>query len=292
MSKASRILVSAATLVAAMTGPAAFAGQTVYAIGGGGSQLVRFDSDNPTEATIVGAFNGANIFLDAIDFRLSNGKLYGYLDSTDSVYSIDLNTATLTLDSTPPSAAPTNTFHVGMDFNPRIDRLRVITDSGQNIVYNPFAKTFGAFTNLFYGAGDPNANQIANIIENAYTQNIVAGVGTQQYAIDYVLDVLVKLDNNAGTLTTVGALGVDTDVYTGFDIYTNAAGVDFAYAILTGDAGPGGFYTINLATGAATLVGGLGDLEQVYSLAVVIPAPASVLALLVPACLVRRRRNW
>lgn len=289
--KVSRILVSAATLIAAMTAPVALAGQTVYAIGAGGSQLLRFDSDTPSAVTVVGSFNGANIFLDAIDFRLANGKLYGYLDSTDSVYSIDLNTAALTLDSTPPSGAPTNTFHVGMDFNPRIDRLRVITDSGQNIVYNPVAKTSGAFTNLFYGAGDANANQIANIIDNAYTQNIVGGVGTQQYAIDYVLDVLVKLDNNAGTLTTVGSLGVDTDVYTGFDIYTTAGGVDIAYAILTGDTGPGGFYTINLTTGAATLVGSLGDLEQVYSLAVVIPAPASVLALLAPACLLRRRRN-
>jgi len=291
MSKASRFLVSAATLVAAVTAQGTLAGQTVYAIGGGGSQLVRFDSDTPSAVTVVGSFNGANVFLDAIDFRLSDGRLYGYLDSTDSVYSIDLNTAALTLHSNPPSAAPTNTFQLGMDFNPRIDRLRVVTDSNQNIVYNPIAGTFGAFTNLFYGAGDPNANQIANIIENAYTQNIVGGVGTQQYAIDYVLDVLVKLDNNAGTLTTVGALGVDTDIYTGFDIYTTAGGVDFAYAILTGETGPGGFYTINLTTGAATLVGGLGDLEQVYSLAVVIPAPASVLALLVPACLVRRRRN-
>lgn len=281
-----------AAFAAGAVASAAHAQQTMYAIGNGGSTLLRFQSDNPGNVTVVGNFGGGAAFLDALDFRPATGQLYGYLDSADAFFTVDLTTAALTLASVGPSAAPTNTFQLGLDFNPTIDRARLVTDSDQNIVFNPVAGTVGAFTNLAYGPGDPNFDADPNIIENAYTNNF-AGAGTsQQYAIDYGLDLLVTLANNSGVLATVGPLGVDTDIYTGFDVFSQG-GVDTGYALLAGPGGAApGLYTINLATGAATLVGGLGFSNQVYSLAVVpIPTPGATALVAIGALLAAFRRR-
>jgi hypothetical protein len=285
-----RARLAGAGVLAALACSAPALAQTAYAIANGGSTLIRFSVNNPSDVTVIGSFGGANTFLDAIDFRPATGQLYGYLDSADSFYTVDLATAQLTLASVGASGAPTNTFQLGLDFNPTIDRARVITDSDQNIVFNPIAGTAAAFTNVFYGAGDPNENTDPNIIDNAYTRNFQGATATRQYAIDYGINALVTVANNAGTLGTVGALGVDTGIYSGFDIHSTFA-TDTAYAILTPDAGTPGFYTINLGTGQATLVGSLGFTNQVYSLAV-IPAPGTVtiLAATTLAALRRRRR--
>lgn len=261
---------------------------TVYAIGNGGSSLIRFQSDDPSNVTVVGDFGGANTFLDALDFRPSTGQLYGYLDSTDSFYTVDVNTGQLTLEDGP-SSMPTNTFQLGMDFNPRVDKVRILTDSGQNLVYDPAAGSVVAATSVFYGVGDANENASPLIIDNAYTQLLSGLTTTQQYAIDYGLDALVRVANDAGTLTTVGSLGVNTDIYTGFDIFTSGDGTDTAYAVMTTGMGTG-FYTIDLTTGAATLVDELGFTNQVYSLAV-IPAPAGLGVLAGLGMLAARRRR-
>ena len=287
----SRISIIAAFSATAVASTSTLAQQTVYAIGNGGSSLVRFQSNNPGAVTVVANFSGGTTFLDAIDFRPATGQLYGYLDGTDSFYTINTNTGATTIATVGASAAPTNTFQLGIDFNPTIDRLRVVTDSSQNIVFNPTTGTAAAFTTLAYATGDPNFNTSPAIIDNAYTQNFTGATVTQQYAIDYGIDALVRLDNNNGTLTTVGSLGINTDIYTGFDIFTSG-GVDTGYAILTGANGLPSFYTINLTTGAATSVGALGFTNQVYSLAV-IPAPATAALAFLPmlAFGARRRRS-
>lgn len=286
---------AAPALALALT-PAVLAQQTVYAIGSGGSTLIRFQSNNPGAVTVVGTFGGDATFLDALDFRPATGQLYGYLDSADAFFTVNLNTGALTRASAAaPTTAPTNTFQLGLDFNPTIDRARLVTDSGQNIVFNPLDGTQAAFSTLTYAIGDANELTSPAIIDNAYTNNRPGATTSVQYAIDYGADVLVTLANNAGTLTTVGGLGVNTDVFTGFDIFTSDTGDDTAYAILAPANGTPSFYTINLATGAATLVGAVGASAgtQVYSLAVVpIPAPgAAVLGLTALLTLSGRRRR-
>lgn len=283
--------ITASIALLAATAATATAQQTVYAIGNGGSSLVRFLSNDPGNVTVVADFAGDGVFLDALDFRPATGELYGYLDSSDSYFTVNLSSAQLTRASNVNVGATTNTFSLGMDFNPTIDRLRVVTESAQNIVYNPNTGTAAAFTTLFYADGDVNAGQSPLIIDNGYTQSFIGSTSTAQYGIDHGLNALVTIANNSGVLTTVGPLGVDTDIYSGFDIFTNPNGTDTAYSILTGLDGVGRFYTIDLGTGSATLVGNLGFSNQVYSLAV-IPAPGAVAILglsLIP-CVSRRRR--
>ena len=255
--------------------------QTAYAIANGGTTLVRFDTATPGTVTTVGNFSGGNTFLDAIDFRPATGQLYGYLSSSNSFYTVNLATGALTAAPAVTGAA-TNTNQLGIDFNPTIDRVRIVTDSAQNLVYNPNNGVTTVATNLFYAPGDVNLTPGAAplVVENAYTNNIAGFFGTStQYGIDYGVDALVTIANNAGTLNTVGSLGVDTDAFTGFDIFTGTNGVNSAFALLNGDTTQG-FYSINLATGAATLRGNLGGgLSQIYSLAIVptvVPEPGSV----------------
>jgi len=280
---------------------AAHAQQTAYAIAGGGTTLIRFQTDNPGAAVAVGNFNGAATSLDGIDFRPLNGQLYGYRDATDTLYTVDVNTATLTVVASGPGTTSTN--RLGIDFNPTIDRVRVVTDATENLVSNPnSAAAPTVATSLFYAAGDPGANTPpgtgVHVIENAYTNNITGAFPTTvQYGIDYNLNSLVTIANNLGTLNTVGGtvgnLGItinNSAPFVGFDIFTTLAGVNTAYAVF--DTTPGnapGLYTINLATGAATAVGGFGGFTQVRSLAVT-PTPSVVPeagtgALLVFGCL-------
>jgi adhesin HecA-like repeat protein len=280
-------LLIAATLLAvvgaAATRPAR-AGQIAYAIGGGGSSLVRFSTDTPGTVSTL-AFSGDATALDAIDFRPATGQLFGYNDANSAYYTVNLATGVLTRNSMIPVGATTNTFFLGMDFNPTIDRLRVVTESTQNLVYNPIAGTAAAFTPLFYASGDPNAAFTPLVIDNAYTNNIIGMGTTQQYVLDYDLNVLARLDNNAGTLTTVGkltlgGLELDFDQYTGFDIFTDLAGNNLAYALLQ-VGGTSGLYSINLNTGAATSLGALGSTPgPIYGLAVtptaLVPEPSSI----------------
>ncbi len=260
--------------------------QTAYSISGDGSSLLRYQINSPSAVTTVGSFGG-NMTLDSIDFRPATSQLYGYRSSDDSYFTVNLTTGALTnVPGTP--RAPTNTQFLGIDFNPTIDRLRVVTENAQNIVFNPNDGSSAAFTPLFYGSGDTNFGTAPQIVENAYSNNFAGATMTIQYALDDNLNVLTTLANNAGTLATVGTVtlnGVMLDFTeaAGFDIVTSN-GVNTAYALLTTAASGTGLYSITLGTGAATSLGSLGmPLQNAYGLAIVpgsgpgvVPEPSSL----------------
>jgi hypothetical protein len=262
--------------------PAAHA-QIAYAIGNGGSSLIRFDVDSPTNASLVANFSGATSFLDAIDFRPLNGQLYGFQYQNalgtpiSTLYTVDLNTAVITAVASGGNAA--SSFRLGMDFNPTIDRVRVVTEDGDNLVYNPNSSAAPFVADpLEYAVGDRNFGQQALVIENAYSNNLAGSTSTTQYVIDYGNGNLSTLNNNAGQLSTIGSLGVainQSAPAVGFDIFTSLTGTNTAYAILdtTATGADARLYTVNLTTGAATSIGAVtnsagGRFGQVYSLAV------------------------
>ncbi|MCC6318352.1 MAG: DUF4394 domain-containing protein [Gemmatimonadaceae bacterium] len=90
------------------------------------------------------------------------------------------------------------------------------------------------------------------------------------FAIDAARDVLVTLANpNDGQLSTVGPLGVNTNLDIGFDI----AGVSGdAFVTLTTGAGAGGtgstLYVINPSTGALFVIGNVGSAAPVRGIAI------------------------
>ena len=253
----------------------AAAGPIGYALGNGGTQLLSFDVTAPGSVNVV-SLGGDGTRLDAIDFRPATGDLYGYDDDSDLYFVVDPVTGALSNASGTVTA--TDTRNLDIDWNPTIDRMRTVTESDQNIVYNP--NTGGASdattTALFYGVGDANDGTDPNVTANAYSNSFAGAVTTTQYVLDHELDILATLANNAGTLTTIGSLGVDFDAAAGLDIFSS--GGNTAYALLN-VAGTPGLYTIDLTTGAATSIGGfpVGQFNDISGLAVTaVPEPATV----------------
>lgn len=261
----------------------------VYSLASDGASLIRFDSATPGTVTTVGAISGDTNRLDGLDFRPFNGQLYGYSHSTGSAYTVTPSTGAVTFAAALSSG--TDPSFLGIDFNPAADRMRIVTDSDQNLRVNVADGATVMDAALAYAAGDPNIGVNPGIIDAAYT-NSSQGVtsSTALYYIDYVIDTLVTTSNpNGGVLNTVGRLGFDIDRYSGFDIFSDG-GSNSAYASFR-VGGNNGLYGINLATGAASLLGAIGDSTLLYGLAIVpgtagndVPEPDS-LALFGVACL-------
>lgn len=293
MKKSLRIPSALAVAIAAALAPSKADAAFAYTIQGA-TTLLRFDTANPGSVTTVGAFTGAATLLDGLDFRPANGLLYGYSQATNTLVTIDPSNAVTSFASTPSTAS--SDFILGLDFNPAADRLRLVNASDQNLRINVDNGLTLVDGNLAYAVGDPFFGTNPSINEAAYTNNDNnPGTGTQLYYIDVGTNSLVTTSNpNGGVLNTVGALGINANDLIGFDIVTDPfSGTNTAYAILD-DNTASRFYTINLATGAATLIGAL-DAAGEFGLAVVptaVPEPGTALAGLAAfgLCAVRRRR--
>lgn len=230
--------------------------------------LVTFDSASPLSATTPVSITGlaTNERIVGIDLRPTTGLLYG-LGSMNRLYTLNASTgaasfvAMLTADPTdltsPFTALQGSSF--GIDFNPVPDlagmpSLRVTSNSGQNLRINVNAGSLGrtfSDTNLTGPQGMPT------IVASAYNNNDTnPATATTLFAIDAATDSLyTQMPANDGTLQLIGALGFDTSGVSGFDVSFGGT----AYASFTdGLTSKSSLYSINLLTGAATLIGAFG----------------------------------
>lgn len=145
----------------------------------------------------------------------------------------------------------------GFDFNPTVDRIRVTSLTRQNLRLNQLNSTATVDGRLAYRAGDPAGTAAPIVVGSAYTNSVAGATTTQLFGIDVGRNTLV-LQNppNPGTLSTVGALGVNATSPVGFDI-TPANGVAYATFRAAGTRGSV-LYRVDLATGRATSLGNLG----------------------------------
>jgi hypothetical protein len=221
------------------------------------NQLLTFDSVTPatiTKSVTVSGLAGAE-FLVGIDFRPGTGRLYG-LTNMSRLYLINSDNGDATVVGSSGAFTLSGT-RFGVDFNPVVDLVRVTSDADQNIRLNPNTGALTATdTPLQYATADSHVGANPNVVGSAYTNNFSTAGTTILYGIDSGFDILViQNPPNGGTLTTVGALGVDTTDNVGFDI-SGTSGI--LYASLT-VGGTTGLYTINQLSGAATLVGTIAD---------------------------------
>lgn len=235
-------------------------------------KLVFFRSNDPATATSIkvrGLQKKEKLL--AIDVRPLNGQLYG-LGSTSRIYTINRTTGEATAVAGPfdPLLAGTS---FSFDFNPVVDRIRIMSDAGQNLRVHPdTGATVSIDAGLAYAGGDPNFATIPGIVACAYNNNDnIPETSTSLFNIDATRDILVfQNPPNAGTLNTVGALGVDITTVAGFDV---SGSTGTAYAGLVVKDGKKKrlrttLFTINLATGAATPVGRIGGPWPLTSLTV------------------------
>ena len=204
------------------------------------ANFVTFNPSSPqTQVTkpVTGLQSGERLV--GLDQRPLNGQLYG-LGSTNRLYTINLasGAATVVGAGTPLALTGTN---FGFDFNPTVDRIRIVSDTGVNLRVNPADGV--AVVDGSLNPGTPSVSAAA------YTNNFAGATTTVLYDIDSNTDMLYRQDPpNAGTLVSVGALGVNVTGVNGFDI-GGTSGTGFAVLTVGTTAS---VYTINLATGAAT----------------------------------------
>ena len=269
---------------------------TVAAISGR-DQLVYFDSATPAttiaKVKVKGLVRGESLV--GLDFRPANGQLYG-LGDTSRLYRINPTSGQATaVDGTGAAFAPALAgTEFGFDFNPSADRIRVVSDVDANMRLDPDTGAVVDFDGgadgtqtdlaLTFAVGDVNFGSNPSVFAAAYTNNVAGGTPTTLYGIDSDKNALVAIGSvdgitdspNNGNVTTIGALGVDVTSVGGFDIVSDGVS-DTAYAaVATSGTGRSGFYSINLSTGAATLINQIkGSKQPVRGIAVVTPPPST-----------------
>ena len=235
--KASKI----GNLPANITGLAIPTEPVAYAVSNN-NELLIFNpmAATPTVAvkTIAGIQTGEQIL--GIDFRPLNGQLYA-LGSSSRIYTINTSSGAATAVGTTPFSTLLSGTQFGFDFNPTVDRIRIVSNAGQNLRFNPLDGSV-----IVDGTLNPATTGITGA---AYTNNFFGATTTVLFDIDSNSDKLVKQDNpNGGLLVEVGALGVNVEASNGFDIGGTSG---LAYGLFTVGTTQR-VYSVNLTTGAAT----------------------------------------
>jgi hypothetical protein len=251
-------------------------GELIYVVTTG-NRLRSFFANSPngfrSDVPIRGLQKSEDIL--GIDFRPATGELYG-LGSTSRLYRIDERSGKTSIVGGQLAIALRGTAF-GFDFNPTVDRIRVVSDAGQNFRLNPDTGAVVDFDtntpglqldgNLVYNGTDRNSGAAAQVVGAAYTNNFLGAPSTVLYTVDANLDILaVQNPPNNGVLNTVGTLGVDVTKVSGFDIST-ATRTAYA-AVLTGNKGLSKFASVDLTTGVVTVSGVFGGVEQIRGLSV------------------------
>lgn len=257
------ILVAALTVSGILFGAASQAkAETIHCVTQFGSQLLSFDSATPgtlTRTDISGIGIGEQLV--GISFRPATGQLYAVardpLISSGAVsrlYTIDPLTGIATQGSILGISLSDSSF--GVSFNPVVDRLRVVSNTGLNLRIDVDTGETIIDTPLAYAPGDVSFGRSPGIAGSSYTNSVAGATTTTLYGIDTVQGTLmIQNPANAGTLTTVGPLGADRVInQAGFSI-SNATGTAYAVLGLSGEPNQSGLFTVSLSTGAATRIG-------------------------------------
>lgn len=260
--------------------------QTVFLLTEDG-KLATALATNPAGMTTPVAITGVNAgeTLVAIDVRPQNQELYALgVNSgagTMQLYHLSVPTAVATAIGTTGTfvnaggtPVPITGTRFDMDFNPTVDRIRVVSDAGQNFRMNP---NTGAFVDGDLGGAagsvvglnmDGPLNGGTTILSGiAYTNNRPNVTVTTLYTVDAVTNSLyIQNPANAGTQTlpvtvTLGGSTLDfaqasLDIVPGVNVATSNTPVASGSGLMIAKVGGiSGAYALNLANGQATFLG-------------------------------------
>jgi Domain of unknown function (DUF4394) len=216
------------------------------------NQLIRFDARNPERIRDVRAISGlpAGVTLKGIDFRPATGDLYG-VGSDSVVYRLNPRTGIAVAEG--PAFAPAlrgTTF--GVDFNPVVDKIRVVSDDRQNLRLNVDEGT------VLSADKDINPG-MPKLVGAGYLNSSFSATrptATTLFVVDAASDMLLKQNPpNEGTLVEGKDLGIDVGLNAGFDI----AGADNTGFLANSTARRGTtLYTVDVNTGDTDALGRIG----------------------------------
>ena len=229
----------------------AVSGDTIILTSDGMISSINRDNPNNVVSSIKIRLLEAEDQLVGIDYRPKDEKLYA-VGLLGNLYTLDPNTGVATFlrkliadptDTTdgnePFSQIVGDANLISVNFNPAADRLRVITNTGQNLRIN--VDTGATITD---GVINPIANNPV-IVAAAYTNAFAGTATTKLYSIDQTSDRIYLQNANAGTLGNSAPLGdnLDTQGGGGFDI-DPINNVGYAALKISGSYK---FYQLNLA---------------------------------------------
>ncbi len=263
--------------------------------------LIRINASQPSRELSRQPLSGlaAGDTLVGIDYRVARGVLYG-LSRAGRVYTIAPESGQLTQVGPPQVLPQLAGERFGFDFNPAVDRMRIVSDSGANLRMHPDtgAQIDGnaaqegvqADKALHYAEGDSLAGQQPVILAAAYTYNARNDKITTLYTIDALRGTLAMqgskegeqpfVSPDGGQLRTVGSLGLSADVLgiqpggVGYGAL-QAASLDIsdvkntAFLAARQKLGASQLYEVNLQTGKATRLGRIAQGQPLAGLAII-----------------------
>lgn len=216
---------AAAVTVTALAVPATASAAEQFAAVTNSNKVLTFASDSPgnldSAYPLTGLASGEKIV--GLDTRPKTGQLYG-LGKTGRIYVIDAASGATRSVTGPISPVPAGaTF--GFNFNPTVDRIRITTDTRQNLRVNPDDGAVAVDTPLAYAPGQGSGATPA-VGGVAYTNPVPTATTTQLFDLEAARDALTTQNPaNSGQLTTVGnGLGQAIGGPSGFDISTSNIG--------------------------------------------------------------------
>ncbi|HYN86012.1 MAG TPA: DUF4394 domain-containing protein, partial [Pyrinomonadaceae bacterium] len=234
----------------------------------GQRELIMFDTNAPHVLLRQGNVTGTTATLLGIDFRPATGRLYALGDDS-RLYLIDLDTFAarpVTPNPFSPGVPTTADRQYGFDFDPVEDRARLISDENHNLSIQP-----ERFPTETLSRQDPTLTGGGQIITVAYDNPFDGATHATLYGFTRSNNALVRINTRTGEIMNVGPTGVLAAVNGGMDV-APVSGV--AYAVLKLNSPTvliPDLYRINLATGAATLIGPLPSPGFVRDIAVLPP---------------------
>lgn len=232
---------------------------------GTNNNLYRIDTSNSGALSPAIPITGlpAGYHVEAIDFRASDNThgLYGLIRNGDSarIVRIDALTGKAVDTSNFTTALPVasglagNALHYDIDFIPGTGVMRAVGSNRDNFQINVLGFAFNNSTALTAGS---------SIQAIASANNADINKPSATYGIDPNTDKLVKIGDQfstiSGVVTVVGSLTINVEANgnLGFDIGNDGK----AFAVMTDNLfSRAELYTIDLVSGAATLVGQIGD---------------------------------
>ena len=215
------------------------------------NQLLTFNARNPERIRDIQTISGlpAGVSLRGIDFRPKTGDLYG-VGSDSVVYRVNPSTG-IAIAEGPAFTRALRGQSYGVDFNPVVDKIRVVSDDRQNLRLNVDEGTvLSADADL-----NPGMPQVvaAGYENSSFSVNQPAA--TTLHVVDAASDTLFTQNPpNNGTLTNPRSLRIDVGLNTGFDV----AGADNV-GYLTDQSRRGTeLYTVDLPTGKTKSLGRVG----------------------------------
>ena len=213
------------------------------------NQLISFNARNPGRVRDIVALTGlpAGVTLTGIDFRPATGDLYG-VGSDSVVYRVNPWTGIAIAEG--PAFTPTLRGQAfGVDFNPVVDKIRVVSDAAQNLRLNVDEGTvLSADKDL-----NPGMPMVVGAAYENSSFSATRPAATTLHVVDAASDMLFKqTPPNDGTLIEGKRLGIDVQSTAGFDI---AGAGNAGYLTNPLRRGGTGLYAVDITTGKTKLLG-------------------------------------